>query len=159
VNPVHGTGPRLGYNQGMEIRPLVDADLDAALALWARTEHLGPVPAEEVASLRRTDPDLVLAAVDGGVLVGVVLGSYDGRRGWVNRLAVDPEVRRGGVGAALLDAIEQCLRDRGCVQLNLLVYAGNDGGRRFWEARGYTVTEDVVLYHRRLDAGDVPATC
>jgi ribosomal protein S18 acetylase RimI-like enzyme len=159
VSAVHRGIARLGYNEGMEIRPLTDTDLYAALALWARTEHLGPVPVEEVTSLRRTDPDLVLAAVTDGDLVGVVLGSYDGRRGWVNRLAVDPGARRRGVAAALLAAVEDRLRDRGCVQLNLLVFADNGGGRRFWEDRGYTVTEDVVLYHRRLDDTGTSASC
>jgi ribosomal protein S18 acetylase RimI-like enzyme len=142
----------------MHVHPLTSDDLDAALALWARTEHLGPVPRTEVEGLLCTDPELVLGASVDGELVGVVLGSFDGRRGWINRLAVDAGSRRRGVAAALLAETEDRLRARGCVQVNLLVFAANDAGRGFWRQHGYTSTEDVVLYHRRLEAasGDAP---
>jgi ribosomal protein S18 acetylase RimI-like enzyme len=135
----------------MRVHPLADDDLDAALALWARTEHLGPVPRAEVESLLVADPDLVLAAHHEDDLVGVVLGSYDGRREWINRLAVDARHRRRGVAAALLAELEERLRARGCVQVNLLVFADNRAGRAFWERHGYDGTEEVALYHRRLD--------
>jgi ribosomal protein S18 acetylase RimI-like enzyme len=149
----------VGYNAEMDVRPLTDRDLDAAFELWARTEHLGPVPRSEVESLLATAPELVLGASVDGRLVGVVLGSYDGRRGWINRLAVDPSVRRLGVGAALLAELEDRLRATGCVQVNLLVYADNGGGRAFWDRHGYEATEDVVLYHRRLDGRADGSSC
>jgi ribosomal protein S18 acetylase RimI-like enzyme len=137
----------------MRVHPLASDDLDAALDLWARTEHLAPVPRAEVEALLLTDPDLVLAASTDGELVGVVLGSFDGRRGWVNRLAVDARARRRGVATALMVELETRLRARGCLQVNLLVFADNDPGRGFWEQRGYGGTAEVVLYHRRLDGG------
>jgi ribosomal protein S18 acetylase RimI-like enzyme len=135
----------------MRVQPLAADDLAAALDLWARTEHLGPVPRAEVESLLGADPDLVLAAHHDGDLVGVVLGSYDGRRGWINRLAVDAGHRRHGVAAALLAELEERLRARGCLQVNLLVFSENRAGRAFWERHGYDSTEEVALYHRRLD--------
>ena len=45
-------------------------------------------------------PDLYLLAIDGGRIVGVVLGSHDHRKGWINRLAVLPEYRRRGMASA-----------------------------------------------------------
>jgi ribosomal protein S18 acetylase RimI-like enzyme len=154
-----GPGGAVGYNADMDVRPLTDNDLDAALALWAGTEHLGPVPRSEVEGLRRTSPELVLGAWLGGTLVGVVLGAYDGRRGWINRLAVADTARRQGVGARLLAAVEERLAARGCVQANLLVFADNHGGRSFWDRHGYEATEQVVLYHRRLDGSPDRASC
>jgi ribosomal protein S18 acetylase RimI-like enzyme len=154
-----GTAGEVGYNADMDVRPLTDADLDAALTLWAATEHLGPVPRSEVERLRRASPELVLGAWLDGTLVGVVLGAYDGRRGWINRLAVADTARRQGVGARLLTAAEERLAALGCVQVNLLVYADNDGGRSFWDRRGYEATEGVVLYHRRLDGGPDRPSC
>jgi ribosomal protein S18 acetylase RimI-like enzyme len=141
----------------MRVHPLTHDDLAAALELWARTEHLGPVPRAEVESLLGADPDLVLAAHHEGVLVGVVLGSYDGRRGWINRLAVDAAHRRRGVAAVLLAELEERLRARGCVQVNLLVFSDNRTGRAFWERHGYDGTEEVALYHRRLDGTSASA--
>jgi ribosomal protein S18 acetylase RimI-like enzyme len=154
-----GAGGEVGYNADMDVRPLTDDDLDAALALWARTDHLGPVPRAEVEGLRRASPELVLGAWLDGSLVGVVLGAYDGRRGWINRLAVADTARRQGVGARLLAAVEENLAVRGCVQVNLLVYADNDGGRSFWDRHGYEATDGVVLYHRRLDGSADRPSC
>jgi ribosomal protein S18 acetylase RimI-like enzyme len=147
------------YNAPMHVRTLVTADLASATALWAGTEHLAPVPREEVTALLDRDPELVLAAEAAtGELVGVVLGSFDGRRGWISRLAVAPAARRSGVGTALVAELERRLASRGCTQVNLLVYDGNEDGRRFWARRGYDLSEEVVLGHRRLD-GDGPSGC
>lgn len=145
-----------GYNNGMDIRTLADEDLPAAHALWSRTDHLGPVPDAEVAQLRAFEPDLVLAAHDADGLVGVVLGSFDGRRGWINRLAVDDRARRRGVARALVAELERRLEARGCVQVNLLVLEDNRAGRALWSATGYGAGWPLLLHHKRLD-GPTPA--
>jgi ribosomal protein S18 acetylase RimI-like enzyme len=143
----------------MHVRTLTAADLDAAMALWAGTEHLAPVPREEVLALLDRDADLVLTAeAEDGAVVGVVLGSFDGRRGWISRLAVAATARRHGVGSALVEELERRLATRGCLQVNLLVYDANDDGLRFWTRRGFHLSEDVVLGHRRLD-GDGASGC
>jgi ribosomal protein S18 acetylase RimI-like enzyme len=140
----------------MNVRTLRTDDLDAAFVLWEATEHLGRVPREEVESVMAFDGDLVLAAEHDGQLVGVVLGSYDGRRGWIQRLAVEPAHRRSGVARSLIDELERRLVERGCRQVNLLVFDHNIVGRSFWEGLGYEGTEQLVMYRRRLD-DDVPA--
>lgn len=154
------------------VRQLEDADVDAALALWARTEHLGPTPREELEQLRAHDPGLVLVAVRAAStgtaptppaghadaeLAGVVLGSFDGRRGWISRLAVAADARRRGVGRALVAEVERRLAARGCRQVNLLTFEDNAAGRTMWEALGYRGIEHVVLYSRALGAGDAAA--
>jgi ribosomal protein S18 acetylase RimI-like enzyme len=60
--------------------------------------------------------------------------------------------RRQGIGRALVEEVERRLVERGCPQVNLLVFAGNDPGRRTWEALGYESSEDVVMYRRILSA-------
>lgn len=135
----------------MDIRTLNDADLPAAHELWARTDHLGPIPDAEVAQLRAFSPDLVLAAHDDQGLVGVVLGSFDGRRGWINRLAVDGRARRRGVARALVTELERRLTALGCVQVNLLVLDDNLDGRAFWTAAGYGQGWGLRMHRKRLD--------
>jgi ribosomal protein S18 acetylase RimI-like enzyme len=139
----------------MKVRTLQDADVDPALSLWQRTEHLGSVERDEVASVRAHDPELVLVAEQHGRLLGVVLGTYDGRRGWIQRLAVDPQTRRAGIARALVEELERRLVDRGCRQANLLVFADNEGGRAFWENVGYAGSDRVALYRRRFDGHGV----
>jgi GNAT superfamily N-acetyltransferase len=43
-----------------------------------------------------------LAAEEDSRLVGAVLGTQDGRKGWINRLVMAPSRRREGVGEALV---------------------------------------------------------
>lgn len=55
----------------------------------------------------------------------------------VEELAVDPAVRRGGVGRALMDAAEALARRLGLPRVELEVRAWNDGAARFYAALGY----------------------
>lgn len=138
----------------MNVRSLQPTDLDEALRLWQRTEHLATVTRDEVEGVLEHDAGLVLVAEHGGRLVGVVLGTYDGRRGWIQRLAVETQARRGGVATALVEQLERRLVERGCTQVNLLVFDDNRSGRTFWEQIGYEGTERLVMYRRRLDERD-----
>src|SRR5215468_8019993 len=92
----------------MHIRAATMNDMPALIELWtAAGLRFRPheVPAELQAVLAR-DPELVLLADDGQGLAAAVLGTFDGRRGWVNRLATRParprlrHRRPGGAGAA-----------------------------------------------------------
>ena len=84
------------------------------------------------------------------------MGGYDGHRGWVNYLAVDPTCQRRGIAQRLMREVEQRLTDSGCPKLNLQVRAGNDAARRFYEALGYA-EDEVVSYGKRL-IDDSPST-
>ena len=152
-----------GAGRGVTVATFEDHHLDAAVALWAATEHLGPTPPDEVAALRAHDPGLVLVAEDDGELLGVVLGSFDGRRGWISRLAVADTARRRGVARALVAEVERRLAARGCRQVNLLTFDDNADGRALWASLGYHATERVVLYSRTLaddaDGTDDPDRC
>ncbi len=94
----------------MEIRPFTVADYDAARAVWDAVDHLGSVPRWEVEAKLARDPELFLVATDGGAVIGTVMGSYDGRRGWIARLAVVPERQGEGIATALVAELEERMR-------------------------------------------------
>ena len=81
-------------------------------------------PSDEPVELERKlkrDPDLSLVMEDEGQILGTVIGGYDGRRGLVYHLAVTPERRGEGIGKALMAAIEDRLRRKGCFKYYLMV--------------------------------------
>jgi len=85
----------------MRIRTAEPGDAASLAELWMAAGlklRPGQVTAELAAVLAR-DPDLVLIAEDADGLTAAVLGTFDGRRGWVNRLATRPG-RRGRATAA-----------------------------------------------------------
>jgi ribosomal protein S18 acetylase RimI-like enzyme len=69
--------------------------------------------------------------------VGAVLGRFDGRRGWVNHLAVDPRARSNGIGSTLMRELERRLRAKGCQKVNLHVVRTNRQVCVFYEELGY----------------------
>jgi len=72
-----------------------------------------------------------------GQIVGSVIGGFDGRRGMMYHLAVAANYRQRGLGVALMDALEERLRAKGCIRYYLLVKRDNEQAIRFYEKRGW----------------------
>ena len=92
--------------------------------------------------------ELFIVALIENELVGTALGGYDGHRGWVYYVAVNPKFRRRGIGAALMKRVEQDLAELGCPKLNLQVRAENRDVVAFYESLGYRVEERVSMGKR-----------
>ncbi|MBI4719387.1 MAG: GNAT family N-acetyltransferase [Planctomycetes bacterium] len=137
----------------ISIRPARIEDYDEILAMW-RAGGLSARPAgrESPAAFARqlaAFDGLYLVAVDAARIVGVVLGSHDLRKGWINRLAVLPGYRRRGVGAALVRACDAALRAAGIEIVAALVETDNPASCALFESVGYRA--DVpVRYYRKL---------
>ena len=100
-------------------------EYDRVIALWVAA-GLQISRSDSRAALEHKlerDADLFLVAEDDetGALIGAVLGAYDGRRGWINHLAIAPSGQGRGLGRQLLDELEQRLRAKGCAKVNLLI--------------------------------------
>jgi ribosomal protein S18 acetylase RimI-like enzyme len=143
----------------MHIRPFQPADEAAVIELWRRCDLLRPQndPRKDIARKIAVQPELFLLAVDDdGTIVGSVMAGYDGHRGWINYLGVDPERRLKGAGRALMAEAERLLRERGCPKINLQVRSSNQAVIAFYRAIGFAV-DDVVSMGKRLE-NDEPAT-
>ena len=139
----------------MEIRSFEDDDGDAVVELWSRCGLLRPWnnPHKDIERKRRVQRNLFLIGTIEEKVVGSVMVGYDGHRGWINYLAVDPAHQRSGLGRALMDAAEQQLRRIGCPKINLQIRRDNLEAIAFYERIGYT--EDVVVsFGKRLEKDD-----
>jgi len=72
-----------------------------------------------------------------GTLAGAVLATHDGRKGWINRLAVHPAYRRTGVALTLIRAAEETLRAQGIDVIAALIEPGNEASLAVFQAAGY----------------------
>ncbi len=95
---------------------------------------------------------LFFVAVNRCDVVGTIMAGYDGHRGWIYSLAVDPDHRQQGIGSHLLSVAEGHLAVRGCVKINLQIMEGNEQVQSFYEARDYSVEQRVSM-GKRLCAG------
>jgi ribosomal protein S18 acetylase RimI-like enzyme len=135
----------------MHIRPYEDSDKPAVIALWSEVlpdsaPHNDPATA--IRKKREVEPDLFFVATVDTAVVGTVMGGYDGHRGWVYSLAVQPLYRRQGIGAALVRRLEASLTHRGCLKVNLQVRASNAEVVAFYEKLGYNVEERLSMGKR-----------
>jgi len=124
----------------VKLRRYAPSDFRAVRRLWSSAGlRTGPSDTfREIERSRQRDPDLFLVAEARGTIVGAVLGRFDGRRGWVNHLAVAAPARSRGVGSLLMRELERRLRAKGCPKVNLHVMPANAGVRAFYAALGYS---------------------
>lgn len=87
---------------------------------------------------------LLVGELDGRTVVTAMAG-YDGHRGSVNYLAVDPSRQRCGLGSAMMDHVEALLLARGCPKVNVAVRADNVDAEAFYAARGYRADQVTAL--------------
>jgi ribosomal protein S18 acetylase RimI-like enzyme len=136
----------------VEIVPYEDRYRQAVIDLW--TEEGGETalhnePVSVIDAKLAVDRDLFLVAVADGVVIGTVMGGYDGHRGWLYAVKVGLQFRRRGLGRSLLRRVEELLIERGCKKLNLQVMAGNAAAVAFYEELGY-MTEERISMGKRL---------
>lgn len=133
------------------LRPFQPSDEPGVVDLWRRCGLTRPWndPARDIVRKRAVQPELFVVAAIGADIVGSVMAGYDGHRGWVNDLAVAPELRRRGLGRRLMAHVEAALEAMGCPKVNLQVRGGNEAALAFYRRIGYAV-DDVVSLGRRL---------
>ncbi len=135
------------------IREMTIADYDAVVALWRTTPGIGLSEADErpnIAAFLAHNPGLSFVAEAGGTAVGAVLGSFDGRRGYLHHLAVEARSRRAGLGRALAARSLEALAGRGVRRCHIFVMAGNTDGQRFWERVGWFRRDDLLVMSKDL---------
>lgn len=142
----------------MRIRPYRAADKDAVIALWEACGLVRPAndPALDIAiKLLAGGKWLLVAEASSGLgatkrVVGTVMAGYDGHRGWINYLAVEPKSQRSGIGRALMTEAESVLKAAGCPKINLQVRTSNAAVQGFYEHLGFSV-DAVVSMGKRLE--------
>lgn len=132
----------------VEFTEMTVDDYDDVRALWIDTDGVGLNDAdtrEGIEAYLRRNPGSSFVARDGGQLVGAVLCGHDGRRGYLHHLAVSESHRMRGIGSSL---VERCLAKLGSLDIqkcNIMVYADNGDGEKFWERSGWCERTDLRI--------------
>ncbi|HYR82389.1 MAG TPA: GNAT family N-acetyltransferase [Thermoplasmata archaeon] len=135
----------------VRLRPLRRTDYHAMIALF-QIAGMNPKtrgrdsPRSFTEQLRRNRRSY-LGAFDGDRLVGVVLGTHDTRKAWINRLAVHPDYRRRSIAARLVRACERVLREQGLKMFAALIEPENRASEAFFRSLGYEILP--ILYARK----------
>jgi len=137
----------------LQIRPLRDDELHAMTRVWELAglpyRPTGRDSLESLREQRKAYPDLFVGAFTNETLVGGAIASDDGRKGWINRLAVLPEARRHGIATAMVEECERALRARGRGVFSILIEGENQASESLFLGMGYKLEEDIKYYAKR----------
>lgn len=136
----------------MELTAFKKENQVEVVALWERCGLVAPQnnPNKDIDRKMAVNPELFLIGKVEYKIVATVMGGYEGHRGWINYLAVDPNYRRLGYGRLMMEEIEWRLRSIGCPKINLQVRETNVSVIKFYEAIGFG-NDHVISLGKRLE--------
>jgi ribosomal protein S18 acetylase RimI-like enzyme len=137
------------------IRTLTLADYSQIVKLWEDaglpTRLRGRDSKASIEAQMKACPEFFIGAFADAQLVGTVIASSDGRKGWINRLAVHPKHRRRGVAKALVAEAEKALRKNGVEIFSALIMDHNRASKELFKELGYEELEDVRYFGKRVN--------
>jgi ribosomal protein S18 acetylase RimI-like enzyme len=135
----------------MLIRTYKPEDEGAVIELWKKCDLVRPWnnPRFDIARKLRVNPELFLVGILENNVIATAMGGYEGHRGWVNYLAVNPAYQRRGYGRRMMQEIEKSLFALGCPKINLQVRNGNVSALEFYSKIGYK-DDNVISLGKRL---------
>jgi ribosomal protein S18 acetylase RimI-like enzyme len=138
------------------IREMTIDDYDAVVGLWTQAgltyRPLGRDRREKLQIEMGRGAALFVVAESGGEVVGVVLGTHDGRRGWINRLAVSPAYQRQGIARRLVGEVEARTEALGIDIVSALIESENETSLAFFQAIDYLHASDIEYVSKRRSA-------
>jgi ribosomal protein S18 acetylase RimI-like enzyme len=139
----------------VQIRAFHPQDEEAVIFLWKRCDLIRPWndPHKDIQRKLRVRPELFLVGALDGQVIATVMAGYEGHRGWLNYLGVDPKYQRRGFARAIVQEAERLLREAGCPKINLQVRTTNHAVIEFYRRIGYSM-DDVVSMGKRLERDD-----
>lgn len=140
----------------IKLRPFDKGDSDKVIALWEKAGLLRPWNDPQKDISRKLQEMAVnsyswfwVAEAD-GVIIAAAMAGYDGHRGSVNYLGVDPDVQQSGIGRVIMQRIEADLIAAGCPKLNLQVRSDNVDVLAFYDRLDYQRDATLSLSKRLI---------
>lgn len=134
------------------IAPLADGREQELADLWTTCNLVVSYnpPLADIAFAREGEASDILVGMEDDRIVASVLVGHDGHRGWIYYVAVAPDRQGTGLGAHIVQAAEEWLRDRGVRKVQLMVRPTNTKVLGFYEHLGYE-RSPVTVMQRWLD--------
>jgi ribosomal protein S18 acetylase RimI-like enzyme len=138
------------------LRRLTIDDYEAMLALWQRAglSTIKPTGRDSRSEFEKqfAGGQIAIGLEEDDQLIGVVIVTNDTRKGWINRLAIDPAYRRKGYGEQLVHAAEEALHEAGLHMTAAFIEDSNSASLGLFEKLGYVAHPQVVYVSKRDSA-------
>ena len=138
------------------LRRLTIDDHAAILALWQRAGlcSIRPEGRDSRSEFEKqfAGGQIAIGLEEDDRLIGVVIVTSDTRKGWINRLAIDPYYQRKGFGEQLVCAAEDALHEAGIHLTAAFIEEGNVASLTLFEKLGYATHQHIVYVSKRDSA-------
>jgi len=136
------------------IQELTIEDYEAVRSLWQKCEGIEVADTDSREGLARfleRNPGLSFVARVDKDIVGVVLCGQDGRRGYIDQLAVSKPYRRQGIGRSLVSRCVYNLMRIGIRKWHLFVFEDNQEAIAFWDNLGWAKRVELITMSRDVE--------
>jgi len=151
--------PEKSQTDDLKVREFRIEDYDRVMELWVEgglpLKPQGRDSRENIArQVKRPNVFFLVAEErEGDRVIGTVMATYDGRKGWINRLAVDAALRKRGIGARLVREAERRLDALGMDILACLIQDDNAVSMAVFEKLGYKKHPEIIYFAKRKYPG------
>jgi len=97
----------------------------------------------------KKENSIFLVAEEKGRIIGSIFGTHDGRKGWINRLAILPKFQRKGIGEKLCVMVEKKINKFGIEIMGCLIEDYNKNSFDFFKNIGYIIHNDIKYLSKR----------
>jgi len=140
----------------LKIRDFKIEEYDILIELWEKAElpyrPLGRDSKENI-SKQLEQPNISFLFVEKeDKIIGSIIISHDGRKGWINRVAILPEYRNLGIASLLIDDAEKRLKKIGIDIVACLIEDWNLKSLKLFDKLGYVRHPDIIYFTKRKSA-------
>jgi ribosomal protein S18 acetylase RimI-like enzyme len=131
----------------MKIETFSMESYDDIISIWRKTGiSIGSTDTkEEIKRILDKNPQLFLVGKINQKIIGVVVGGFDGRRGYVHHLAVDPDYQKRGYGTRIMDELNLRFRKLGVHKVHLFIEKYNKEVVNFYQKLGWEIRDDLIM--------------
>lgn len=130
--------------QEMEI-----CDYDSIIKLWEEVEGVKLRDADSRDGISKyliRNPALSFIALNEDEIIGTIMAGHDGKRGYIQHLAVSSNYRKKGVATKLCDLCIKALKKEGIVKSHIFILKNNEIASTYWKNQGWEKRNDIEVY-------------
>ncbi len=127
----------------MNTRTVKIDDYESLTPFWKEHYFVSEMDSRDHFSLfLEKNPDLSVLIEDDGKIIGTALGSYDGRRGYLQKVVVDKDYRKHGVGKELVLEVAKRLKEAGAAFIPI---SAEEKLTSFYEKCGFVKKDSISM--------------
>lgn len=105
---------------------------------------------QELSRMIERNPNYCFVGQENNSIIAAVLGGFDGRRGWVHHLAIDPKYQKKGYGKQLLDVLISAFEKDNIIKIKLEVVESNKEVIEFYVHEGWDLRPEITTMSMNL---------